>query len=81
MVTYSLQFYNTIHLQQAFQTIYRYRREPREVRTFSIVSLPRGWYLVDTGYLPQKLGKTLLSKDSSQSQLAEKQYLVIQKCT
>lgn len=48
------------------------------MRTFSIASLPGGWYSVDTGYLPQKLGKTLLSKDSSQSQLTEKQYLVIQ---
>lgn len=48
------------------------------MRTFSVASLPGGWYSVDTGYLPQKLGKTLLSKDSSQSQLTEKQYLVIQ---
>lgn len=48
------------------------------MRTFSVASLPGGWYSVDTGYLPQKLGKTLLSKDSSESQLTEKQYLVIQ---
>lgn len=48
------------------------------MRTFSIPTLRGEWYSVDTGYLPQKLGKTLLSKDSSQSQLTEKQYLVIQ---
>lgn len=46
--------------------------------TFSIASLPGEWYSVDTRYLPQKLGKTLLSKDSSPSQLTEKQYLFIQ---
>lgn len=48
------------------------------MRTFSMTSLPGGWCSAGTGYLLQKLGKTLLSKDSSQSQLKGKQHLVIQ---